>query len=608
MKLRKLLVGLLVVSAMFLLVACDCQHVWNDGEVTVEATETTEGVKTFTCTECGETKEESIPALPHTHTYNDDWSVDESEHWHYASCGHDESKDRAAHTWDGGVVTTVATCVAEGVKTTTCTVCGYFVTESIAKDAANHVADEEVIVTYENGYKVSTHAQCGAEAKVAHLTYDHTYAKDGAVVTDKLGATLNEDGTWSFEFTTPQWGRIVMYYDGQTISSADSTMLNGKGWNGGAYAGTYPLYHDGDTITFLSATGGTYPVVYNTETKELLLGVAVLPMPATAVNLEAYNKDAASAVWNQEGFVMKTMAGAYSTPNGWRLYIVVDKDGRIAYMGQNMVNGYGGAMETSYIRHSAYANYKDNPAFLELSDEYEGKWGTTVDWSLGVPEGGFIITAHSGYKSALVEMITGIAEADQTDGKVNSNANNVDNVRIYYNAEQDWIVVEKSVTALAANSDAELAVWNQEGFVMKTAAGAYSTPNGWRLYIVVDKDGRIAYMGQNMVNGYGGAMETSYIRHSAYANYKDNPAFLELSDEYEGKWGTTVDWSLGVPEGGFIITGHSGLKTALVQMITGLAEAGQTDAAVNSNAINVDRIRLSYDAATGQILLTYAAE
>ena len=53
MKLRKLLVGLLVVSAMFLLVACERQHLWNDGEVTVEATETTEGVKTFTCTVCG---------------------------------------------------------------------------------------------------------------------------------------------------------------------------------------------------------------------------------------------------------------------------------------------------------------------------------------------------------------------------------------------------------------------------------------------------------------------------------------------------------------------------------------------------------------------------
>lgn len=38
-------------------------HSWNDGEVTTPPTETSEGVKTFTCTVCGETKTESIPKL-----------------------------------------------------------------------------------------------------------------------------------------------------------------------------------------------------------------------------------------------------------------------------------------------------------------------------------------------------------------------------------------------------------------------------------------------------------------------------------------------------------------------------------------------------------------
>lgn len=36
-------------------------HSWNNGEITTPATETTEGVKTYTCTACGETKTESIP-------------------------------------------------------------------------------------------------------------------------------------------------------------------------------------------------------------------------------------------------------------------------------------------------------------------------------------------------------------------------------------------------------------------------------------------------------------------------------------------------------------------------------------------------------------------
>lgn len=35
-------------------------HTWNDGEITTEPTETTEGVKTFTCTDCGATKTEAV--------------------------------------------------------------------------------------------------------------------------------------------------------------------------------------------------------------------------------------------------------------------------------------------------------------------------------------------------------------------------------------------------------------------------------------------------------------------------------------------------------------------------------------------------------------------
>ena len=38
-------------------------HAWDNGKVTKEPTETETGVKTFTCTRCGETKTESIPVV-----------------------------------------------------------------------------------------------------------------------------------------------------------------------------------------------------------------------------------------------------------------------------------------------------------------------------------------------------------------------------------------------------------------------------------------------------------------------------------------------------------------------------------------------------------------
>ena len=45
------------------------EHTWNDGEITTEPTEEAEGVKTYTCGVCGETKTESIPVLEHTHNH-----------------------------------------------------------------------------------------------------------------------------------------------------------------------------------------------------------------------------------------------------------------------------------------------------------------------------------------------------------------------------------------------------------------------------------------------------------------------------------------------------------------------------------------------------------
>lgn len=44
-----------------------CQHNWGSGVVTTEPTCTTEGVRTYTCSLCGETKTESIPAKGHNY-------------------------------------------------------------------------------------------------------------------------------------------------------------------------------------------------------------------------------------------------------------------------------------------------------------------------------------------------------------------------------------------------------------------------------------------------------------------------------------------------------------------------------------------------------------
>ena len=77
-------------------------HKWDSGTVTAEPTEKDPGTMTYTCTICGQTKTEVIPATgPHT------------------------------HVWGEGTVTVTPTETTPGVRTYTCTVCGQTRTEII---------------------------------------------------------------------------------------------------------------------------------------------------------------------------------------------------------------------------------------------------------------------------------------------------------------------------------------------------------------------------------------------------------------------------------------------------------------------------------------------
>ena len=145
-------------------------HAWDEGKVTKEPTETETGVKTFTCTRCGETKTETIPVLPHTHSYKAVVTAPtctaKGYTTHICSCGdsyvdtytdplgHDLKDDAAVaatcttagttagkhctrcdykegmetiaalgHAWDEGKVTKEATETTQGSMTYTCTRC-----------------------------------------------------------------------------------------------------------------------------------------------------------------------------------------------------------------------------------------------------------------------------------------------------------------------------------------------------------------------------------------------------------------------------------------------------------------------------------------------------
>ena len=106
--------------------------------------------------ECGYETERTISGTA-THTYGEEWTKDESGHWHESTCGttaptHDAmKKDFAAHTFDEGVETKPADFGVVGEKKFTCEECGYSYTQEIpalgAKDNtisfANDLVDEK---------------------------------------------------------------------------------------------------------------------------------------------------------------------------------------------------------------------------------------------------------------------------------------------------------------------------------------------------------------------------------------------------------------------------------------------------------------------------------
>ena len=120
-------------------------HVWGNGVVTTAPTETTPGVRTFTCSGCDQTRTETIPATG-AHDYQFTKTVAPTctdggyDLYTCSGCGATERRnltDAAGHKWDGGTVTTAPTETTPGVRTYTCTVCGQTRTEAIPATGAS---------------------------------------------------------------------------------------------------------------------------------------------------------------------------------------------------------------------------------------------------------------------------------------------------------------------------------------------------------------------------------------------------------------------------------------------------------------------------------------
>ena len=107
-------------------------HKWNDGEVTKAASDTENGVKTYTCKTCGLSKNYDIAAEGHNWNSGKVYApkCEEEGYTEYkctdAGCTASyktDYKDALAHNWDSGKKTKFPTVEEEGVITYTCSIC-----------------------------------------------------------------------------------------------------------------------------------------------------------------------------------------------------------------------------------------------------------------------------------------------------------------------------------------------------------------------------------------------------------------------------------------------------------------------------------------------------
>ena len=184
-------------------------HTFDNGVITTEPTEYSEGVMTYTCAVCGYEKTESIEKLNHTHKRSEKYAYDETEHWKTCTeCN--EKLDPEKHSFDEGVVTTQPTTESEGLRTYTCTVCGYEKTESIEKLPDEPVKTYPIVISGDVSVSKSG-ASAGETVDVsAPFGYD-------IIVTDGSGrqiAKMTDKGS----FTMPASGVRITAVRGEIFA------------------------------------------------------------------------------------------------------------------------------------------------------------------------------------------------------------------------------------------------------------------------------------------------------------------------------------------------------------------------------------------------------
>ena len=147
-----------------------CSHIWKDGAILKESTCTAEGKKQKVCENCKKVIEIETPALGHNFVNRV-----------CTRCGEKEP-GCTTHTYGEWVITKNATCVAEGSKKRTCTVCG--------------VEEVETIPTTGHKWANGKCTVCGEALVIgANINYHEYVSESGGTVSASYTSTKTTRGS-----------------------------------------------------------------------------------------------------------------------------------------------------------------------------------------------------------------------------------------------------------------------------------------------------------------------------------------------------------------------------------------------------------------------------
>ena len=219
-------------------------HKWDAGVVTKEPTYTSTGTKKYTCTNCGETKTETIAKLVCTsHVWDSGkivtaptYKTEGTKKYTCKNCGTTKTETIVKlvctnHAWDAGVVTKKPTYTSTGTKKYTCTNCGETKTETIAKlVCTSHVWDSGVVTkkpTYTSvGTKKYTCVNCGTTktSSIAMLKLSKVTVKTAVSSTGiKISWTSEENASGYYIYRKSGKGQYALL---KKVTGANTLAFN----------------------------------------------------------------------------------------------------------------------------------------------------------------------------------------------------------------------------------------------------------------------------------------------------------------------------------------------------------------------------------------------